>query len=83
MAQEKRKMREVLEAERRKAQDLENQLTQQKEVGATRDLLEDLQPGVQSEVVLLHLFGKSPILAIHWLRPTIPGTQTPEQWDLK
>lgn len=32
VAQEKRKMREMLEAERRKAQDLENQLTQQKEV---------------------------------------------------
>lgn len=45
VAQEKRKMREMLEAERRKAQDLENQLTQQKEVGATRALPQDLQPG--------------------------------------
>lgn len=45
-AQEKRKIREVLEAERRKTQDLENQLTQQKEVGATRVPLEDLQPGL-------------------------------------
>lgn len=44
MAHEKRKMREVLEAERRKVQDLENQLTQQKEVGAARALREDSQP---------------------------------------
>lgn len=44
VAQEKRKTREVLEAERRKAQDLENQLTQQKEVGAARVLPEDWQP---------------------------------------
>lgn len=46
VAHEKRKMREVLEAERRKVQDLENQLTQQKEVGAARALREDSQPGV-------------------------------------
>lgn len=38
VAHEKRKVREVLEAERRKTQDLENQLTQQKEVGAARAL---------------------------------------------
>jgi hypothetical protein len=48
VAQEKRKMREMLEAERRKAQDLENQLTQQKEVGAPSapHPQQDLQPGV-------------------------------------
>lgn len=33
MAQEKRKAKEALEAEKRKVQDLENHLTQQKEVG--------------------------------------------------
>lgn len=38
MAREKRKVREMLEAERRKTQDLENQLTQQKEVRAARAL---------------------------------------------
>jgi hypothetical protein len=39
---EKRKAKEALEVERRKVQDLENHLTQQKEVGATRTSWKEL-----------------------------------------
>lgn len=66
VAQEKRKMREVLEAERRKAQDLENQLTQQKEVGAARALLEDLRPGQARWAALLSEGGLIAIAACRW-----------------
>lgn len=83
MAREKRKVREALEAERRKTQDLENQLTQQKEVGAARALPPG---GLQSSVpdrpavpwsCCCTSAGSGPHLALISQPGRIPGAQTP------
>lgn len=75
MAREKRKVREALEAERRKTQDLENQLTQQKEVGAARALppggLQSLGPAAALPQ------EAAPHLALISQPGRIPGAQTP------
>lgn len=62
MAYEKKKAWETLEAERRKSQDLENQLTQQKEVGAARCAWPPCGP---LATLLLHLCQKWPTPATH------------------
>lgn len=80
VTQEKRKMREVLEAERRKAQDLENQLTQQKEVGTTRDprgtSSQGCRAALQSEATSP---GRSQHLPLTGQPRMIPGAQAPEK----
>lgn len=93
MAREKRKVREALEAERRKTQDLENQLTQQKEVGAARALPPGgLQSGVPDRPAVpwsccCTSAGSGPPPGTHQPAREDPWSSDPsgdpEKWELK